>query len=156
MKKIFLACAVSLMIIACKSNSATGTKLDNKTEAKLKGDWTLTSVTYPGSDVIKVTSLQIADSKCFIGSKWSFVSVSNKGKVSIPGGADCAAFNSPITWFINKEGQFVLKVLEASKARKVSQGYVLNIGTVSDKTFQLIDKIDVGGKSTDVVYTFQR
>jgi hypothetical protein len=32
----------------------------------------------------------------------------------------CVAFSSPITWFVNNEGQFVLKVLNAGeKARKV-------------------------------------
>jgi hypothetical protein len=148
---------MAVMIAGCKSNPATNTKLDNKTESMLKGDWTLTSVSYPGSEYIKVTSFQIADSKCFEGSKWKFVSVSNKGQLDIPGSSGCAAFSSPITWFINKDGQFVLKVLYAGeKARKVRDGYVLSMGTVSSSNFQLVDKIDVGGQMTDVVYNFSK
>lgn len=157
MKKIILLCTVALVIFACKSNSATSTKLDNKTEAMLKGNWTLTSVSYPGSEYIKVTSFQLADSKCFEGSQWKFVSVSNKGQLDMNGGTGCTSFSSPITWFINKEGQFVLKILYAGeKARKVRDGYVLSMGTVSGNTFQLIDNIDVGGKQTNVVYNFQK
>lgn len=157
MKKIIMLCTVLLVLVGCKSNSATNTKLDNKTETAIKGNWTLTSVTYPGSEVIKVTSFQIDDSKCFEGSRWSFVSASNKGQMTLNGGAGCTAFSSPIKWFINKEGQFVLKVLDAGeKAKKVRDGYVLTMGPVSGNTFQLIDKIDVGGKLTNVVYNFQK
>jgi hypothetical protein len=59
--------------------------------------------------------------------------------------ADCVAFSSPPTWFVNNEGQFVLKVLNAGeKARKVRDGYVLNV--LIKTLFQLVDKIDVAGK----------
>ena len=69
----------------------------------------------------------------------------------------CPAFSSPITWFVNKDGQFVLKVLDAGeKAKKVRDGYVLNISNATENSFQLIDRIDVGGKMTDVVYQFTK
>ena len=66
------------------------------------------------------------------------------------------AFNSPITWFINKEGQFVMKILNETKARKVTEGYVLQVGTVTDSTFELTDRVNVGGKNVTVVYQFSR
>ena len=69
----------------------------------------------------------------------------------------CPSFSSPITWFVNREGQFVLKVLDAGvKAKRVRDGYVLTLANQSETSFQLIDKIDVGGKMTDVVYQFQK
>jgi hypothetical protein len=70
--------------------------------------------------------------------------------------AGCTSFSSPIRWFVNKDGQFVLKVLDAGiKAKKVREGYVLNVANQSESSFQLVDKIDVGGKITNVVYQFQ-
>ncbi len=70
---------------------------------------------------------------------------------------DCPVFSSPITWFVNSQGQFVLKILNAGeKARKVRDGYVLYIANQTETSFQLIDKINVGGKMTDVVYQFQK
>ncbi len=70
---------------------------------------------------------------------------------------DCTAFSSPITWFINSQGQFILKILDAGeKARKVRDGYILYIANQTETSFQLIDKINVGGKMTDVVYQFQK
>ena len=146
---------VSLMIFACKSKSATSTKLDNKTEIALKGNWAITSVTYPGSDVIKVTSFDIDDSKCMVGSTWKFVSNNNKGNMNLTK-AGCAAFGSDITWFINKEGQFVMKILNDTKARKLKEGYVLKVANITDNSFQLIDKVNVAGNITDVVYQFSR
>jgi hypothetical protein len=32
-------------------------------------------------------------------------------------GAECPSFSSPITWFVNKEGQFILKVLDAGESK---------------------------------------
>ncbi len=69
----------------------------------------------------------------------------------------CPAFSQPIKWFVNKDGQFVLKVLDAGeKAKKVRDGYVLAVANKTESSFQLIDKIDVGGKLTDVVYQFTK
>ena len=70
---------------------------------------------------------------------------------------DCPVFSSPITWFVNSNGEFVMKILDAGeKAKKVRDGYVLRVANLTESSFQLVDRIDVGGKMTDVVYQFQR
>lgn len=156
MKKVLILFALAFSILACKSNSAASLKVDNKSETAMKGNWMITSVSYPGSEYIKVTSFQLADSKCFEGSSWNFISNNNKGTMALnaPG---CASFSSPIKWYVNKDGQFVLKVLDAGeKAKKVRDGYILMVANQSENSFQLLDKIDVGGKMTNVVYQFQR
>ena len=124
----------------------------------MKGNWTISSVEFPGSDVMTVNSFEIADSKCFEGSTWKFVSNNNKGEMMLNNvSASCPSFSSPISWFVNKEGQFVLKVLNAGvKAKKVRDGYVLDMGATSETSFQLIDRVMIGGKSTQVVYNFQK
>lgn len=155
MKKVILIAVLSVFVLGCKSKSATNTRLDSKTQVAMKGDWTITSVTYPGSDVFKVTSFDLADSKCFVGSSWKFISNNNKGSLVL-NNASCTPYSTPITWFINKDGQFVLKVLDDSKAKKIKDGYVLGVGNLTQNSFHLIDKIDIGGKSTEVVYQFQR
>ena len=156
MKKLFLLSLLTVFFVSCKSTSATSTKVDNKSQVAIKGNWTITSVTYPGSEVIKVNSFNLADSKCFEGSTWKFVSNNDSGTMTL-NNSSCAAFSSPIKWFVNKDGQFVLKVLNAGeKAKKVRDGYVLNVAAQGADSFQLVDKIDVGGKMTDVVYQFQK
>lgn len=156
MKKIILVSLLSLLIFSCKSTtSATATKLDNKTEVGLKGDWKISSVTYPGSDVIKVTSFDLADSKCFIGSTWKFVSNNNKGQMTLSN-PNCTSYSTPITWFINKEGQFVMKILDEAKSKTVKSGYVLNIANLTENSFQLLEKINVAGNTANVVYQFEK
>lgn len=156
MKKIILVSLLSFLIFSCKTSStATGTKLDNKTEVGLKGNWKISTVSYPGSDVIKVTSFDLADSKCFIGSTWKFVSNNNKGQLAL-NNPNCTAYSTPITWFINKEGQFVMKILDEAKSKTVKSGYVLNIANLTENSFQLIEKINVAGNTANVVYQFEK
>lgn len=156
MKKIIFLSLVSILFFSCKStNSATSTKIDSKSQTAIKGEWRISSVSYPGSEVIKVTSFDLADSKCFIGSTWKFVSMSNKGSMAL-NSPNCTAYSTPISWFINKEGEFVLKILDEAKAKTVKSGYVLRVANQTENSFQLIDKINVAGNLTDVVYQFQK
>ncbi|WP_269683977.1 lipocalin family protein [Flavobacterium lacustre] len=156
MKKVIVLCALAIVMFACKSTSITSTNTNRQSQVAMKGNWVISAVTYPGSQYIKVNSFQIADSECFVGSTWKFVSNNNKGEMALTK-VGCPAFSSPITWFVNEEGQFVLKVLDADiKAKKVREGYILYVANQTDTSFQLVDKIDVGGKITDVVYQFQK
>lgn len=156
MRKLLVLSMFTLFFVSCKSKSVTNTAVDNKTERMMKGDWTISSVTYPGSEYIKVNSFEIADSQCFQGSTWKFISNNNKGEMNLSK-SDCPSFSSPISWFVNKEGQFVLKVLNAGeKRKKVRDGYILSMGSQTENSFQLIDKINVGGKMTNVVYQFEK
>ncbi len=156
MKKTIVLMIVAVLLFACKTTSVTSTKLDRSSQVAIKGDWVISNVTYPGSDYIKVSSFQIADSKCFVGSTWHFISNNNKGSMALTK-ADCAAFSSPIVWSVNKEGQFVLKILDAGeKAKKVRDGYVLRVANQTETSFQLIDIINVGGQSKEVTYQFEK
>ncbi len=156
MKKIILLFAMAILSFACKTQSPVGTSLDKKSEVAIKGNWTISTVTYPGSEYIKVNSFDIADSKCFVGSNWKFISNNNKGTMALAK-ADCIAFESNITWYINKDGQFVMKLIDAGeKAKRVKEGVILSVANQTDSSFQLIDRINVGGKSVEVVYQFQK
>lgn len=156
MRKLLLLSMLTLFFVSCKSKSVTNTAVDNKTERMMKGNWVISSVTYPGSEYIKVQSFDLADSQCFEGSTWKFISNNNKGDMALMK-QDCMSFSSPISWFVNKEGQFVLKVLNAGeKAKKVRNGYILNMANQTENSFQLVDKINVGGNMTDVVYQFEK
>lgn len=154
MKKAMFFCLLAVLVLSCKSNPTT--KLDNKAEVAMKGNWVISSVSYPGSDYIKVSSFEIADSQCFVGSTWKFVSNNNKGEMALTK-TGCPAFSSPLTWYVNKEGNFVMKVLDAGeKAKRVREGYVLKVANQTENSFQLVDRITVGNSMADVVYQFQK
>ena len=156
MRKIILLCTLAMLVFACKSKTGISTNTDNKGQVAMKGDWTISSVSYPGMQYIKVNSFDLADSQCFVGSTWKLVSNNNKGNMNLAS-KDCTSFSSPIKWYVNKDGQFVLKVINAGdKAKKVRDGYVLNIANQTENAFQLVDKGSVEGKTIDVIYQFQR
>lgn len=166
MKKTITLMIAAVLLFACKSTSGTttpapansglNTKLDKSSQVAIKGDWQITNVTYPGSDYIVVNSFGIADSKCFVGSTWHFISNNNKGNMALTK-AGCPAFNSPIVWSVNKDGQFILKVVYAGeKAKKVREGYALRVANQTETSFQLIDNINVGGQNKDVTYQFEK
>ena len=156
MKKIITLMIVAVSLFACKTTSVTSTKLDRGSQVGIKGNWVITNVSYPGSDYIKVNSFQIADSKCFVGSTWNFISNNNKGSMALTA-PSCTGFSSPIVWSINNQGAFILKILDAGvKAKKVREGYLLKVAGVTESSFQLIDNITVGSQSKEVVYQFQR
>jgi len=94
MRKTLLVCILAVMVFACKSapvepatqtpvSNAPTSKLDRSTQVGMKGNWQITSVTFPGSEYIKVNSFNLADSKCFIGSTWNFISNNNKGTMTL-------------------------------------------------------------------------
>lgn len=156
MKKSIIVLLLTIVFVGCKpQQSVTSTKLDNKSEVAVKGYWKLVSVTYPGSDYIKMNSFDIADSKCFVGSSWRFISNDNKGTMELSA-PNCTPFSSPITWYINKEGNFVMKITNGTKAKKVVDGYILTIANQTENSFQLVDKVNVGGQLVNAVYQFQR
>ncbi|MFC4815670.1 MULTISPECIES: lipocalin family protein [unclassified Flavobacterium] len=157
MKKVILFLGITLSLFSCKvKDAATSTSVDRRAQVAIKGNWTLTDVSYPGEEVIKVNSFQIADSQCFEGSQWTFVSNNDSGKMAIEK-AGCPQFSSNIKWFVNKDQQFVLKMLDAGdKARKVKEGYILLLRSQTMETFQLVDKVNIGGKNTEIVYLFRK
>lgn len=148
MKKLLFLCMCVIGMASCGS-------LDTKSQGGLKGNWTISSVSYPNSEYIKVNSFDVADSKCFEGSSWKFVPNNNTGEMSIAK-AGCPSFTSPIVWTVTKEGAFTLKITEGEKAKRVTQGYFLQVRNQTESSFQLVDNVSVGGKNVEVVYQFQK
>jgi Lipocalin-like domain len=156
MKKLFLLLSLLLIVVSCKpKEKVANTTIARKSNVAIKGDWKITSVTYPGSDYIKVTSFDLADSKCMVGSTWKFISNNNSGNMAMAS-AGCPSYETKITWYVNKEDQFILKFLDESKAKKVKEGYILKVAEQSENSFQLLDGINVGGKMVNVVYQFTK
>ena len=154
MKNVLFIGFLAFLLTSCKSNPSTD--LSRKDTSKIKGDYTVSSVIYPGQDLFKVKSFDIADSQCFVGSNWNFIANNNSGSMSISN-SNCSAFESKITWYVNKDGKFILKVLnEGVKAKKIKEGYELTVANATEDSFQLVDRINVGGSINNIVYQFNK
>ncbi|MEO8236113.1 MAG: lipocalin family protein [Flavobacterium sp.] len=157
MKKIIVLFTFFIVVTSCKTPApAAATNVDRKSQVAIKGNWTITSVSYAGSDMFKITSFDLADSKCFEGSTWKFISNNDSGNMVLTQ-ANCTGFSSPIKWYVNKDGQFVLKFLaDGIKAKKMQQGYILKVADQTAESFKLIDNVNIGGKMTNIVYQFNK
>mgnify|MGYP002079252881 FL=1 len=152
--KALLSTLIVVLFISCKSTQDV--KADVKTSFKIKGTYTMSSVNYAGSDLFKVTSFNIADSQCFVDSEWNFVPNNNTGDFKLTK-VGCPAFSSKITWYVNKEGNIVLKILDnTKKAKTITEGYVLHIDNLTETSFQLKEKINIGGKNSEITYQFNK
>ena len=148
MKKLLILSLLTLLVYSCKPT------IDTRAQNGLKGSWTITDVSFKGSEYFTAKSFGIADSKCFIGSVWELVPNNNKGTMRL---TKCTDFSSDIVWSREADNDFTLKVIgEDAKARKVTQGYILRIANQQTNSFQLVDKMDLGGTTTDIVYQFTR
>ena len=56
MKKIAILLLITLSLSGCKTPSVTSRKLDRKPQIAIKGSWTLSAISYPGQDYIKVNA----------------------------------------------------------------------------------------------------
>lgn len=157
MKRLLVLLVFIGIVVSCKpKQSLVTTGVDRKTQVALKGDWVINSVEYSGSDYFKVTSFEVADAKCFEGSEWHLVSNNDSGNMALKK-AGCPSYSSNIKWYVTDDKQFVLKLLtEGDKPRKVTSGYILIVSNITESSFDLTDKMDVGGSSGKVVYHFKR
>jgi len=147
MKKVLAIGILSLAMFSCKTS--TNTKNAVPTQIKLKGEWTLTNVSYPSG--YNVTSFNVADAKCFEGSQWKFVSNNNSGTVTLNNNsAKCPQWNSKIIWNIKQDDSFNLKFIGDDKAKHVTTGYNLTVSNITDETFELIDN----STEATIVYSF--
>jgi len=142
MKKILGLSLIALSFVACKPTK------DVKSQIGLKGEWTLTNVSYPKD--YKVTSFHIADAKCFEGSQWKFVSNNNTGVVTLDSNRDCPEFSSNIVWTIGTDQSFNLKFVGSEKAKHITSGYKLNMMNQTPTTFELEDTTT----GVNIVYKF--
>lgn len=79
MKKLFLlSISISFLFFSCATY-----KNVKQQEKIIKGNWTLTKITYSKTGKYNVTLFKDALAGCFIGSNWKFVPNNNTGVYSI-------------------------------------------------------------------------
>jgi len=144
MKKILTTGLLIVAFTACKPTN------DVKSQIGLKGNWTLTNVSYPKG--VKVTSFHVADATCFEGSQWKFISNNNTGTVTLDPSGNCPTFSSNIVWTISTNQSFNFKFVGNEKAKQVTVGYELEVVNQTPKSFELVDN----STGTKIVYKFSK
>ncbi len=148
---------VSIAVV-CLASSCVRHKVQG---VNLNGQWVLSNVRLEGMNNptdYKITLFDDVSSSCLPGSEW-FLTESGNATYTIQESADCTAGARPIHWSIQKSNDvqyFELKHIDATKARKVSDGYRLELSNVSKTGFTLREPTQVGNNTAYVVMDFTK
>ena len=127
----------------------------------LNGQWIVSGIRLNGAGNpadYKITLFDDASSACFTGSEW-FLTESGNATYTIAQSNDCTGGARPIHWsLLNSNGvqYFQFKNIDNAKARKVTDGYRLELSNVTKSGFTLRDPVQVGNENAYVVLDFTR
>ena len=88
MKKIILSLFVFSMLLSCGTS-----KTVRESKRVIKGDWTLSSITYSEAGTYNVMLLNDVSKTCFENSMWHFIPNNNTGTYTIDD-AGCTTGNA--------------------------------------------------------------
>ena len=131
MKKLTVLIGFLLCLTACGSSEVV-----REARKTMNGNWTLTSVDYPGNTSnVEVALLSDASSECFRNSQWDFISNNNTGTYVLDG-EDCGEQPRFFNWGIEDDkGEPYSLTLKPTDSRKNStaqnHGFRLNLVNLS-------------------------
>jgi hypothetical protein len=155
-----LCLVMALFTISCKTQSAAGTT-QSISKGSVKGNWIVTDIRFEGIPAhSKVTVFDQASFGCFKGSQWVLPSNAN-GSYTLSSTDDgCSTATQPIVWSIYKQNgadmfQFK-KVGTGLKAKNVTDGYRVEISSLSNTTMEWKASVNYEDKTGAIIYTLQR
>lgn len=147
-----LFAAIFFMVSCSSSKNSTDLKAST---GNLAGTWVISDIAIDVPSGFKVTDVfDQAPYQDFKGSTWQLIRNGN-GSFTMPNGT-----KEEIYWSINKKGdtpQFQFKKLLGEKARKVTEGYLLDLENISSDGFIAKSPVDIGnGQTGYITYTFSK
>ncbi|MBB5266510.1 hypothetical protein HNQ90_000067 [Algibacter amylolyticus] len=151
---LFILCTVCLMSCGTSKTVRTSKKV-------IKGDWTLTNITYSKPGTYNVTLLNDASKECFENSTWSFIPNNNTGMYAINGIA-CDTGNRNFVFTINEVDEatglynFLLKPTNEKGKSETNQGFKLNLTALSETDMQWQQTVSVDGAPFVISMNFSK
>ena len=127
----------------------------------LNGQWIVSNVRLEGVDNpagYKITMFDDVSSSCLTGSQW-VLTESGNATYTITQSADCTGGARPIHWSTlssNGVQYFQFKNIDEAKARKVPDGYRLELSNVTQSGFTLREPTQLGNNTAYVVLDFTK
>ncbi len=156
MKNLALSICVFLTILSCGTS-----KTVRESKKVIKGDWTLSSITYSTAGKYNVTLLNDTSKDCFEGSTWQFIPNNNTGTYSI-NDTSCSTGARNFVFTIqevNKETglyDFLLKPTNERQKSDTNQGFRLSLTSLSDAIMQWKQTVSVDGKPFIITMNFNK
>tara|TARA_R110000868_G_scaffold97875_2_gene269229 strand:- start:4843 stop:5322 length:480 start_codon:yes stop_codon:yes gene_type:complete len=156
MKNIVFSIFVFLTILSCGTS-----KTVRESKKVIKGDWTLSSITYSTAGKYNVTLLNDTSKDCFEGSTWQFIPNNNTGTYSI-NDTSCSTGSRNFVFAIQeidtKTGlyDFLLKPTNEKQKSETNQGFRLSLTSLSDTMMQWKQTVSVDGKPFAITMSFNK
>ena len=144
MKKIILI-FLAIGIVSC---GASKTVRDSK--KSIKGDWTLSTITYSKTGKYNVTLLNDTSKDCFEGSTWEFIPNNNTGTYSI-NESSCSTGVRNFVFTIQEVNaetglyDFLFKPTNQKNKSENNQGFRLKLSALSETDMQWQQTVSADG-----------
>jgi len=146
MKNLLYLFVFSFIIASCATPQAV-----RESKAVIKGEWTLSSVTYSESGNYNITIFNDASKDCFEGSSWRFIPNNNTGVYTI-GSAGCTVGDRHFIFTIQEIDastgyyDFLLKPTDERGRSETNQGFRVRLAYLSDAMMTWQQNLTVDGK----------
>jgi len=142
---------VILLFLAIGLLSCGTSKTIRESKNAIKGNWTLSSISYSKTGKYNVTLLNDTSKNCFEGSTWQFVPNNNTGSYTINDLSCSTGIRSFVFTIqeVNSETglyDFLLKPTYENHKSDTNQGFRLSLKTMADTAMQWQQTIVVDGE----------
>lgn len=155
MKKIIIL-LITISLASCGTS-----KTVRESKKVIKGEWTLSSISYDKAGTYNVTLLNDASKVCFEGSTWQFVPNNNTGIYTI-NDASCSIGARNFVFTIQEIDpqtglyDFLLKPTNEKYKSETNQGFRLKLTALSNIGMQWQQTVSVDGNPFTITMNFNK
>jgi hypothetical protein len=156
MKKVIYSICVTLIVFSCGTS-----KTIRDSKKVIKGDWTLSTITYSKTGKYNVTLLNDTSKDCFEGSTWKFIPNNNTGTYTI-NESSCSTGERNFVFTIQETNpqtglyDFLLKPTNEKGKSDTNQGFRLSLTSLSEISMQWQQTVSVDGKPFTITMNFNK
>ncbi|WNH13884.1 lipocalin family protein [Thalassobellus suaedae] len=155
MKQLILL-LFTISLVSCGASKTVRTS-----KKVIKGEWTLSSISYSEAGTYNVTLLSDASKACFEGSTWQFIPNNNTGIYTI-NDPSCSTGARNFVFTIQEIDQqtglydFLLKPTDEKHKSDTNQGFRLSLTSLSEAAMQWQQTVSVDGKPFTIIMNFTK
>ena len=152
---------ITLILIAVALFGCGSSKTVRDSKKAIKGDWTLSTITYSKTGKYNVTLLNDTSKDCFEGSTWQFIPNNNTGTYTI-NESSCSTGVRNFVFTIQEIDQqtglydFLLKPTNEKNKSETNQGFRLKLTELSETTMQWQQTVLLDGESFSINMNFTK
>ncbi|MEL0651940.1 lipocalin [Algibacter sp. TI.3.09] len=156
MKRIAILLVLALTLASCGTSKVVRTS-----KKVMKGNWTLSTISYSEKGTYNVSLLDDAPKACFEGSDWQFIPNNNSGIYTI-NDTNCSIGARNFIFTIQEVDpatdlyDFLLKPTDEKGKSPTNYGYRMQLTQLTEATMQWQQTLNVEGKPFTIIMNFTK